>query len=100
MGLLNLTVALDVEQLRSAFSGLEAVVILYVGPDQMLPLASALGAMIGILLIVWHRMVGLSRKVWRLIRKKDVDSGSEAVRPVTLAEADEDLGRGNVDRAG
>ena len=46
-------------------AALSSLVLGYVGPDQMLPLASALGAILGVLLIVWHRFVAIVRKMWR-----------------------------------
>lgn len=56
-----------IELLRSEHFGL---VLLYVGPDQILPLTSLLGAIIGILLIFWQYVVGLASKVWhRLLRR-------------------------------
>ena len=45
--------------------------ILYIGPETMLPLASALAAIGGVLLIFWQRFVGLVRKLWRLILRKE-----------------------------
>ncbi|MFQ5668409.1 MAG: hypothetical protein ACE5I7_18550 [Candidatus Binatia bacterium] len=45
-------------------------VVLYVGPDQMLPLTSALGAIMGVLLIFWHRVVAWGRKGWRFCLRK------------------------------
>ena len=40
---------------------------LYVGPDLMLPLTSALAAIAGVLLMFWHRVVGLVRAAWRML---------------------------------
>lgn len=40
-----------------------APVILYVGPDQIMPLTSVLGALAGIALMFWNRLVGLFVKV-------------------------------------
>ena len=37
-------------------------VLLYVGPDQIMPLASVLSAIVGVALMFWHRLVGLVRK--------------------------------------
>ena len=45
--------------------------ILYIGPESMLPLASALAAIGGVLLIFWQRFIGLLRKLWRLMVKKE-----------------------------
>jgi|RhiMetdeSRZDD1v2_1073273.scaffolds.fasta_scaffold706206_1 hypothetical protein len=47
--------------------------LLYIGPETMLPLASALAAIGGVLLIFWQRLVGLIRKLWRVIVRKQVD---------------------------
>lgn len=44
--------------------------ILYIGPDQFLPLASALGAILGVLLMWWHRFVDLVRRAWQFFTKK------------------------------
>jgi hypothetical protein len=38
-------------------------VLLYIGPDQILPLTSVLGGIVGVLLIFWQRVVGVGRKV-------------------------------------
>jgi hypothetical protein len=45
--------------------------ILYIGPETMLPLASALAAIGGVLLMFWQRFVGLFRKLWRVIARKE-----------------------------
>ena len=44
--------------------------LLYIGPETMLPLASALAAIGGVLLIFWQRFVALLRKLWRLVVRK------------------------------
>ena len=54
------------EWVRSA-PPLGTFVLLYVGPDQILPLTSVLGALIGLLLIFWHRAVAVVRRVWQLL---------------------------------
>jgi hypothetical protein len=45
-------------------------VFLYIGPETMLPLASELIAILGVLLMFWQRFVGLLRKFWRIIVRK------------------------------
>lgn len=40
------------------------MIILYLGPDNLIPLASILTAIIGFILLFWHRMVGLVRKLF------------------------------------
>ena len=44
--------------------------ILYAGPDQVLPIVSILGAIIGVLLIWWRRLVLLVRKSWMRLFSK------------------------------
>jgi hypothetical protein len=39
--------------------GLAVWPLLYVGPDQILPLTSVLGAIVGVLLMFWNRVVGV-----------------------------------------
>ncbi len=41
------------------------LVLLYMGPDTMMPLASALAAIIGTLLMFWRRLVMLARRAYR-----------------------------------
>jgi len=63
MGEYNLVIQLNPDQLLP-------IVILYVGPETILPLTSALAAIVGVLLMVWHRVVGIVGRVWRIFRKK------------------------------
>jgi hypothetical protein len=44
---------------------------LYIGPDLMLPLTSALAAIAGVLLMFWHRVVGLVSAAWRFVFRKN-----------------------------
>jgi hypothetical protein len=53
-----------------SFSYTTAIAFLYAGPDQILPLMSILGTIIGFLLIWWRRLVGLIRKGWRSASRK------------------------------
>ena len=41
--------------------------VLYIGPDVFLPITSAIAAVAGFLLMFWHRLVSLFRKLWRLV---------------------------------
>ena len=45
-------------------------VFLYAGPDQLLPLASFLGAVIGVLLIGWQRLVMFVRRALQFLTGK------------------------------
>jgi len=64
----SLDVSSAIEVLRSHYPWL--VVVLYVGPDQILPLTSFLGAIIGILLIFWRYVVGLAGRVWQFLFRR------------------------------
>lgn len=44
--------------------------LLYVGPDQLLPLASIFGAIGGAIMIFWRQVVAFSRKVVGFFRRK------------------------------
>jgi hypothetical protein len=44
--------------------------LLYVGPDQALPLLSVLGAVIGFVLMWWRRLLTLTRRVFRFFAAK------------------------------
>jgi hypothetical protein len=46
---------------------LSTLVFLYVGPDQILPLTSAIGALIGLLLMFWHWVVGIAQRFWHAL---------------------------------
>ena len=50
------------------------IVLLYSGPDQILPLLSILGAIIGFLLMWWQRFTRLVRRAWQAAFKKSPTS--------------------------
>jgi hypothetical protein len=43
---------------------------MYIGPDAMIPLASALAAVTGFLLMFWRRTIGLMRMGAQLVTRK------------------------------
>jgi hypothetical protein len=45
-------------------------ILAYAGPDQILPIASILGAVIGFLLIVWQRVVAFMKWTWIVLKRK------------------------------
>ena len=52
-------------------SDVQPWMILYIGPDLLLPFTSAIAAALGVVLMFWHRLVGWVRSVWRtLFRRK------------------------------
>jgi hypothetical protein len=50
---------------------LVAVYLLYGGPETILPVASALAAIIGALLMCWRRAVGLARTLIQLCGRRE-----------------------------
>jgi hypothetical protein len=42
-------------------------VLAYIGPDQIMPLTSAIGAIVGLALMFWNRLVGLVHKCWTYV---------------------------------
>jgi hypothetical protein len=77
VGVSSLVLVVGVDQFLAAVSPLETMVVLYVGPDQILPMASAIGAAVGVLLIVWHRAAALCRRLWQFCTKKAGATPSE-----------------------
>jgi hypothetical protein len=43
------------------------LVVLYIGPDLIMPLTSALAAILGGLLMFWNRISGFVRAAWRFV---------------------------------
>jgi hypothetical protein len=53
-------------------------VILYVGPDQILPVTSFIGGVIGFLLMFWHRLVDVTRKVRARVTRGNASSQTQS----------------------
>ena len=75
------------ETLASASAAVKLVtesptVLLYVGPDQLMPLTSIFGAIVGVALMFWHRLVGWGRKGWMFVTKRTGKQDEPASRPV------------------
>ena len=51
---------------------------LYVGPDQMMPVASILATIMGFLLIFWHKLLAMLRRIARLFRRSEGDAPSSS----------------------
>jgi hypothetical protein len=60
------------------------LLFLYVGPDQMMPVASALATVLGVIMIFWNRVVGLVRRVFG--RFKTADSGGSSPAASSTSE--------------
>ncbi len=50
---------------------------LYVGPNQVMPLSSALGAAAGLALVFWNKIVHASRKVIDLFSPRNAGKDDE-----------------------
>jgi hypothetical protein len=66
----TVTLALMMDHLLRHDAGLWTFIPLYVGPDQILPLASFLSAFVGVLLIFWRYVVGFVRRAWHALVKR------------------------------
>jgi len=44
--------------------------VLYIGPDQIMPLTSVFGALLGVALMFWNRLVGLAHKCWSIVSRR------------------------------
>ena len=62
----------DPTHVGAFFHGLKLFpgVLLYVGPDQIMPLTSVLGAIVGIALMFWNRLVGLAHRCRALLTRR------------------------------
>lgn len=59
----------DLVSLLSSYQ-LFSVILLYAGPDQILPLLSVIGAIFGVLLVFWQRFVSLVRRVAQFFMRR------------------------------
>ena len=53
--------------------GSQSVLLLYLGPETIMPLASILGAAVGFLLIFWRLLLKPFKKVFGLLNNEDVE---------------------------
>ena len=51
-------------------SRLDGLLLMYVGPDQILPLTSVLGGVIGVLLMFWNRLVGVLHRIKKFYSRR------------------------------
>ena len=54
-----------------------SAILLYAGPDQILPLMSVLGGILGVLLVFWQRFVTLVRRVGQFFMSKVRPAGKK-----------------------
>ena len=48
----------------------QVLVLLYVGPDQVMPLLSVLGAVVGVVLMWWRRLSMMTVRIFKFITTK------------------------------
>ncbi len=70
-------------------SGLIDVMRAYLGPETMMPIASALAAGVGFILIFWQKVTGVVRRMYRRLFSKKVDADEIFSEPSSL---DQDSG--------
>ena len=76
----------------SFFDPLQFVaILLYAGPDQILPLVSILGTIVVFLFFWWRRFVVLIRKVWRRLSRKPQEAAAEPSTKIETIEASASL---------
>jgi hypothetical protein len=46
--------------------------LLYLGPDLLLPFTSAIAAALGVVLMFWRRLTGWVRNLWRTLFRRGV----------------------------
>jgi hypothetical protein len=54
------------------------MVLLYLGPETTMPIASSLAVVLGLAMLVWHRLVRFVRKGVNMIRRRP-DQPSESI---------------------
>jgi hypothetical protein len=74
----NLILSVDISQPLT-------ILLLYGGPDQILPLVSIIGTIIGFLLIMWRRLVMFMSKMWEKMFRNSQPSAD--VKPAAKLEA-------------
>ena len=45
-------------------------VLLYLGPDALMPFVSALAAVAGVLLVFWNKVLGFARKLLQIVTRR------------------------------
>ena len=55
--------------------------LLYAGPDQIIPLTSAIGTALGFALVFWSKIVRLVLKIWDSFLGKSEADHSEGAQP-------------------
>jgi hypothetical protein len=52
----------------------DPVILAYIGPETVLPLASVIGAIVGVLLMIWQRILFFVRGVYAWMARKSASA--------------------------
>jgi len=52
----------------------DPVILAYIGPETVLPLASLIGAIVGVLLMIWQRILFFVRSVYGWMARKSASA--------------------------
>ena len=74
---------IDIHSFTPAFfSGM--TILYYLGPEAIMPLASVLAAIVGVLLIFWRYIVGFFRRIFRSVTgKADPEASLDDEMPIS-----------------
>jgi len=62
--------------------------IIYIGPDQVMPVSTVLGTLVGLLLLFWNKVIGLFYRITG--RPIEKDGSEEPAAPAAQASAAEE----------
>ena len=57
------------------------LVLLYLGPETIMPLASILAAVLGFVLIFWRWIVNFIKKIFRRSKGEEIEAQAETTEP-------------------
>ncbi|MCI0591216.1 MAG: hypothetical protein L0Y67_06400 [Gammaproteobacteria bacterium] len=105
MGVYELAFYLNQYQFPLLPSDSMSALILYIGPETLMPLVSVLTAIIGLLLLVWQHVVALVRRGFQFCKKQASrifmrNKVPADVRSEARADADGGLGKGGAESGG
>ena len=78
-------VRVDPQHMDAVWTAFRAVkisptILLYVGPDQIMPLTSVLSAIVGVVLMFWNRIVGWVGRGWAAMTRRGQPSQAEGTK--------------------
>ena len=74
-------------RVRAPLAGRRERMIIYVGPDQVMPISSVLGTLVGLILLFWNKLVVMvSRLTGRPLEKSGSGEPASPVAPASRTE--------------